>query len=176
MLTLIKELQILEERCKHLRITHVKLRQGRKSLRNRMVSYLKSPRNTKISRDIILRQEEALADLDNSIDEWVTKADAAEARRSEIHQKLLEHVAAALTLQSSGTSPPVNEHTPPISPDKENDYLNNQRKDVQSIKIYADQVVAALSAEIDKEISFAGDPTPIYNRLESSAGASQMRY
>ena len=127
-----------------------------------MISYLKSPRNTKISRDIILRQEEALADLDNSIDEWVTKADAAEARRCEVHQKLLEHVAAALTLQNSGTSPPINEQTPPISPDKENDYFNHQRKDVQSIKIYAGEGVAALLAKIDKEIEFASDPvTPL---------------
>ena len=90
------------------------------------------------------------------------KVDAAESRRSEVHRKLLEHVAAALTLQNSGSSPPVNEQTPPISPDSENDYFNRQRKDVQSIKIYAGEGVAALLAEIDKEIGFAGDPiTPV---------------
>ena len=160
--TLSQELQILEERCQHLRTTHAKLRQGRRSLHNRMISYLKSPRTTKISRDIILRQEEALADLDDSIEEWVTKVDAAEVRRAQVHQKLLEHIAAAMTLQSTGRPPMNMQYTPPISPDKEIDYFNNQRKDVQSIKVFASEGVAALLNELEKEIGTAGHPvTPL---------------
>lgn len=46
----------------------------------------------------MLKQEEALAELDSSIDEWVNKLEQAENRRTRVRQKLLEHVAAAVTL------------------------------------------------------------------------------
>lgn len=46
----------------------------------------------------MLKQEEALAELDSSIDEWVNKLEQAENRRTRVRQKLLEHVAAATTL------------------------------------------------------------------------------
>lgn len=49
----------------------------------------------------MLKQEEALAELDASIDEWITKLDQAENRRTRVRQKLLEHVAAATTLSLS---------------------------------------------------------------------------
>lgn len=48
----------------------------------------------------MLKQEEALAELDASIDDWVTKLEQAENRRTRVRQKLLEHVAAAATLPS----------------------------------------------------------------------------
>lgn len=50
----------------------------------------------------MLKQEEALAELDTSIDDWVTKLERAENRRTRVRQKLLEHVAAAATLPASG--------------------------------------------------------------------------
>lgn len=46
----------------------------------------------------MLRQEEALAELDDSIDDWVNKLEHVDNRRARIRQKLLEHVAAAALL------------------------------------------------------------------------------
>jgi hypothetical protein len=84
----------------------------------------------------MLKQEEALAELDASIDEWVNKLEQAENRRTRVRQKLLEHVAAAATLtppvgggvigvsetlqQAMGTRPlnAGNISTPPRSPTK----------------------------------------------------------
>lgn len=48
----------------------------------------------------MLKQEEALAELDASIDDWVNKLEMAENRRTRVRQKLLEHVAAAAILQT----------------------------------------------------------------------------
>ncbi|KAI9760247.1 MAG: hypothetical protein M4579_001760 [Chaenotheca gracillima] len=91
------ELRGLDERCEYLRRTHSSLRAGRQGLHARMVTYLTSPRLAQhFSRENILKQEEALAELDASIDEWVTKLEQAENRRTRVRQKLLEHVAGAL--------------------------------------------------------------------------------
>jgi hypothetical protein len=51
----------------------------------------------------MLKQEEALSELDASIDDWVTKLEQAENRRTRVRQKLLEHVAAAATLNVPST-------------------------------------------------------------------------
>lgn len=81
----------------------------------------------------MLKQEEALAELDASIDDWVNKLEQAENRRTRVRQKLLEHVAAAAILPvpdgSVTYSPyqPQNAHcpsirdvsTPPRSPTKQ---------------------------------------------------------
>ncbi|KAL8851690.1 MAG: hypothetical protein Q9221_003421 [Calogaya cf. arnoldii] len=110
---------------------------------------------TNFSRESILKQEETLADIDNSIDDWIRKSEQAENRRSRVRQKLLEHVAAALTLKPSPTIGPRDipeQHTPPESPEQEEQFPCNERHRVQSIKIYADAGVAALLAEIDQEI------------------------
>jgi hypothetical protein len=84
----------------------------------------------------MLKQEEALAELDASIDDWVAKLEQAENRRTRVRQKLLEHVAAAATLPTLATTaaseslqlamgirppPPIgtgNICTPPRSPTK----------------------------------------------------------
>jgi hypothetical protein len=52
----------------------------------------------------MLKQEEALAELDSSIDDWATKLEQAENRRTRVRQKLLEHVAAAAALHPSGAT------------------------------------------------------------------------
>lgn len=85
----------------------------------------------KFSHDSMLKQEEALAELDASIDDWVCKLEQAENRRTRVRQKLLEHVAAAATLpnaataiaseslqQAMGIRPPPLISTPPRSPTK----------------------------------------------------------
>ena len=58
----------------------------------------------KFSHDSMLKQEEALAELDASIDDWVGKLEKAENRRTRVRQKLLEHVAAAATLPAGGAA------------------------------------------------------------------------
>ncbi|KAI9822784.1 MAG: hypothetical protein M1832_003017 [Thelocarpon impressellum] len=93
-----RDLRSLDERCEYLRRTLNSLRMGRRGLHTRMVTYLKSPRMAKFSRESMLKQEEALGELDGSIDDWVAKLDRAENRRTRVRQKLLEHVAAALML------------------------------------------------------------------------------
>ncbi|KAK3494097.1 Up-regulated during septation-domain-containing protein [Neurospora crassa] len=93
-----KELRQLDERTEYLRRTYTSLRAGRRNLHARICQYLRSPRTAKFSHESMLKQEEALAELDASIDDWITKLDQAENRRTRVRQKLLEHVAAATTL------------------------------------------------------------------------------
>lgn len=95
-----QELRQLDERTEYLRRTYTSLRAGRRNLHTRICQYLRSPRTAKFSPDSMLKQEEALAELDSSIDEWVNKLEHAENRRTRVRQKLLEHVAAAVTLGS----------------------------------------------------------------------------
>ncbi|KAI1341391.1 hypothetical protein F5Y15DRAFT_413921 [Xylariaceae sp. FL0016] len=99
--SLSKELRHLDERTEYLRRTYTSLRAGRRNLHTRICQYLRSPRVAKFSYESMLKQEEALAELDSSIDDWVNKLDQAENRRTRVRQKLLEHVAAAATLASS---------------------------------------------------------------------------
>lgn len=111
----------------------------------------------------MLKQEMALAELDVSIDEWLVKLEQAENRRTRVRQKLLEHVAAALTLQSaranSGKTAVQDEQTPPRSPEKlEESPRSPNRRDVESIKIYAGSEVYALLADIEQEIEQMVEP------------------
>lgn len=93
-----KELRQLDDRTEYLRRTYSSLRAGRRNLHSRICQYLRSPRVAKFSYESMLKQEEALAELDASIDDWVTKLEQAENRRTRVRQKLLEHVAAAAIL------------------------------------------------------------------------------
>ncbi|CAI4215292.1 unnamed protein product [Parascedosporium putredinis] len=131
-----RELRHLDERTEYLRRTYTSLRAGRRNLHSRICQYLRSPRVARFSHDSMLKQEEALAELDASIDDWVTKLEQAENRRTRVRQKLLEHVAAAATLPvtnatsaseslqlAMGIRPPQyngvgNISTPPRSPTK----------------------------------------------------------
>jgi hypothetical protein len=71
----------------------------------------------KFSYESMLKQEEALAELDASIDDWVSKLEKAENRRMRVRQKLLEHVAAAAILPNPDSEmPPVSwEEEPPTA-------------------------------------------------------------
>ncbi len=69
-------------------------------MHERICTYLRSPRTAQFSHNSLLKQEEALIELDLSIDDWVSKLEHAENRRMRVRQKLLEHVAAALTMPS----------------------------------------------------------------------------
>ncbi|KAL2178001.1 Up-regulated during septation-domain-containing protein [Thermothelomyces heterothallicus CBS 202.75] len=98
--SLSRELRHLDERTEYLRHTYMSLRSGRRNLHTRVCQYLRSARTAKFSHEAFLKQEEALAELDTSIDEWASKLEQAENRRTRVRQKLLEHVAAAVTLGS----------------------------------------------------------------------------
>lgn len=132
----LQELRQLDDRTEYLRRTYSSLRAGRRNLHSRICQYLRSPRVAKFSHDSMLKQEEALAELDASIDDWVTKLEQAENRRTRVRQKLLEHVAAAAILPvpdgSVRASSPYQTHggaspslgmrdvsTPPRSPTKQ---------------------------------------------------------
>lgn len=74
------------------------LRAGRRNLHSRICQYLRATHGARFSHEAMLKQEEALAELDASIDEWFNKLEQAENRRMRVRQKLLEHVAAAAIL------------------------------------------------------------------------------
>lgn len=153
-----RELRGLDERCDYLRKTHRSLRSGRRNLHERICSYLRSPRVAKFSHESILRQEEALSELDTSIDDWVTKLEQAENRRTRIRQKLLEHVAAALIMQPSSPTPNNNalasisqsmnngENTPPRSPIKR-EALSPQRV-VEEVRVASPETSSRKGREV----------------------------
>ncbi|EPE05492.1 hypothetical protein F503_02231 [Ophiostoma piceae UAMH 11346] len=88
--SLSRELRSLDERCEYLRRTYTSLRAGRRNLHGRICQYLRSPRVAKFSHDSMLKQEEALAELDTSIDDWVTKLEQADNRRTRVPSTILE--------------------------------------------------------------------------------------
>ncbi|KAK6528285.1 hypothetical protein TWF281_009531 [Arthrobotrys megalospora] len=137
--SLTAELASLEERCEYLRRTHQSLRSGKKALHMKMLQHLRSDRSGSFSRETLLKQQEALADLDSSIDDWESKMERAETRRAQVHRKLLEHVAAALSV---GPAPELaRADTPPSTPENRDSLLER----TQSIKVYA------LLADVEQE-------------------------
>ncbi len=151
-----QELRAIDERCEYLRKTFKSLRAGRQRLHSRMLTYLRRNDTAIFSRESLVKQEEALAELDASVDDWNSKLEQAENRRLRVRQKLLEHVAAALLLDpGAAMSPPTTllpPITPPESPAKGQSPFRVDRKDVESIKIYADDEVLDLFASIEQAI------------------------
>jgi Up-regulated During Septation len=154
-----KELRSLDERCEYLRKTYRSLRLGRQKLHARLLSYLKSESLT-FSKDRLLKQEEALVELDRAIDDWATKLDKVENRRLRVRQKLLEHVAAAMMLHVNSMNRLTMDPTPPGSREGHKSSVENSpqrdkvkdRGDVESIKIYADTQVLNLFSDIEQAI------------------------
>ncbi|KFZ24534.1 hypothetical protein V502_00988 [Pseudogymnoascus sp. VKM F-4520 (FW-2644)] len=111
-----RELRALDERCEYLRRTHRSLRAGCRNLHDRICSYhvvntsvaptaLSAPAAATFT---IASAEEALAELESSIDDWVFKLEQAENRRTRVRQKLLEHVAAATSISTGGADMDMN--------------------------------------------------------------------
>lgn len=134
-----------------------------------MISYLKSE-SLIFSRERLLKQQEALIELDRSIDDWIVKLERAENRRLRLRQKLLEHVAAAMALGAplqyaqntrtrQATTPPRSPTMamlPPRSPGmviESPKPLRLDRKEVESIKIYADNQVLNLFTDIEQAVT-----------------------
>ncbi|KAI5819745.1 Up-regulated during septation-domain-containing protein [Pyronema omphalodes] len=133
-----QELLQLEGRCEYLRTMKQNLKQGRKTLHTRMISYLKNSRPGAFTQDNLLKQEEALADLDTAIEEWEIKLEIAEKRRVDIKEKLLEHVAAALRVvkcmpDNVERSERAIADSPPTTPEKQ----KRQRHEHENITVYA---------------------------------------
>jgi hypothetical protein len=149
---MLQELRALDERCDYLRRTYKSLRAGRQKLHSRMISYLKRGETVIFSRESLLKQEEALAELDVSIDEFILKLEQAENRRLRLRQKLLEHVAAALVLNPAASRGEITESTPPRSPVKAESPARVGRREVESIKIYADGHVLDLFSDIERAL------------------------
>jgi hypothetical protein len=149
-----KELRNLDERCDYLRKTYKSLRAGRQKLHSRALNYLKS--DASFSKERLLKQEEALVELDRAIDDWAFKLERAENRRLRVRQKLLEHVAASMMLNLGGaepqhtgySTPPHSGGHAPVTPEP----LRVDRKDIESIKIYADTQVLSLFSDIELAI------------------------
>ncbi|KAI1821394.1 hypothetical protein F4861DRAFT_533006 [Xylaria intraflava] len=135
-----RELRYLDERTEYLRHTYTSLRAGRRSLQSRICRYLRARCMARFNYDAVLRQEESLAELDASIDDWAVKLEHSENRRMRVRQKLLEHIAAAASMSetnkpSHGNETPKNviytgmqPHiagalTPPRSPTKDTKFL-----------------------------------------------------
>lgn len=166
-----------------MRRNYAALRAGRRHLHARICQYLRSPRATRFSHKTMLRQEEALAELDDSIDDWVSKLEHVENRRTRVRQKLLEHVAAATMLpvpRSPGApaeslqpalgpmSPiPGGISTPPESPSRRvfpelpdvgtapagEQAPGLKRADVESIRVYVEGDIFALLADVENHIT-----------------------
>lgn len=154
-LIVFQEMRALDERCDYLRKTYKSLRAGRQKLHARMISYLKRSETIVFSRESLLKQEEALVELDLSIDDWMAKIEQAENRRLRIRQKLLEHLAAAMALPPTTPVSDAAEATPPRSPIKAEGVESPHRmdrKDVESIRIYADGHVLNLFSDIEQAI------------------------
>jgi hypothetical protein len=119
-----------------------------------MISYLRRGETVIFSRESLLKQEEALAELDVSIDEFILKLEQAENRRLRLRQKLLEHVAAAIVLNPNAAREDAAQTTPPRSPTKAatSPSQGGDRKTTESIKIYADGHVLNLFSDIEKAI------------------------
>ncbi|KAI0393341.1 hypothetical protein F5Y17DRAFT_312951 [Xylariaceae sp. FL0594] len=132
--SLSRELRQLDEKTDDLRNTYTKFRAGHRNTRSRVCQDLRSPDEAKVSYKSMLQKQEALAKLDACIDDWATKLEHAENRRTRVRQKLLEHVAAAAAMsvtpafasetlqQATGMRVQPNEAvdvtTPPRSPAK----------------------------------------------------------
>jgi len=121
-----------------------------------MITYLKNEAIS-FSKENLIKQEEALVELDKSIDDWIVKLELAENRRLRVRQKLLEHVAAALTLDEAAPAKPICT-TPPGSPTKPEKIetpaaVRSDRKEVESIKVYADNQVLNLFSDIEQAVT-----------------------
>lgn len=137
----------------------------------------------KFSYESMLKQEEALAELDASIDDWVSKLEHAENRRTRVRQKLLEHVAAAATMaiptdifgaseslqQAMGVRAPngaSDMSTPPRSPTKVEIFIPAQSPSPSPQRFVAR--VPSVIAEVAEEAAGAGKARDSASERQSS--------
>ena len=155
------ELDLLNQNCEQLKQTILGLKDGRKNQQNKMRAFLHSPGNAMVSREHLIKQESALSGVESQIDDWTLKLEKAQDRRFSVQQKILEHTAAVLNVRlpvSEGGARLSEEQTPPRSPERLamgsewESQLERERRDVESIRVYADSGVASLLRDIEQEI------------------------
>ena len=137
-----------------------------------MIAYIELAETSHISRESILRQEEALMQLDTRIDSWITRLKRTETRRTELRQQLMEHITAILTVESQDDGESVYEtvvekrppprYPPPSGPlpPRPKDPRRAQareRTESQATTVYDDPGVASLLNDIDHELGSIGD-------------------
>lgn len=142
------------------------LREGRKALLLSMRLHLNAPGNALFLLNQLTKQETALSDMDESLDEWTLKLDAALNRKQMIQVKLSQHMAAVLAMSKPlGDNRRMSaEQTPPHSPERGVVWGTVEvatggqprgeweERDAESIRIYADSGVASLLRSIEQEI------------------------
>ena len=128
--------------------------------------YPNVPGDTVSLREQMVKQETAISDMSNSVDDWTMKLEAAMTRKQMVQLKLSQHIAGVLAF-----SPPhgdggriSEEQTPPRSPERkpiedaasdlaeERSVKGREDREVESIRIYADSGVASLLRSIEQEI------------------------
>lgn len=114
-----------------------------------MIAYLRFPVTVR-TQESMLKHEKALAELDAAVDDWASMLKEAETRRTCVNERLLQHMAAVLSLDSHSSNDAPTD-TPNVSGELGGPEWS-ERKDVESIKIYADSDTCALLADIEKEI------------------------
>jgi hypothetical protein len=120
----------------------VSLREERQNLHRRLISYLKAPGNALVSREHVVKQDSALAELDETIDEATTKLEAVQERRVVVQRKLLEHVGAVLAIRVPSVS---DEQTPPRSP------VANESTDSDALKMRGQLERLQFEQQIEQE-------------------------
>jgi Up-regulated During Septation len=109
----------------------------------------------------MLEKVEALADLDDKIDEQAKQLERAEDQRLRVRQTLLEHIAAVLVIHpvidTKGTTcgglGVGREQTPPQSPESLKSPPMTTGYDAESIRIYAGSEMHALLSVLNRETS-----------------------
>ena len=142
-------------------------REGRKAVLKSMRFHLNAPGDVDSVREHLVKQETKLNDLDESVDDWMMKLEAAINRKQLVQTKLSQHVAAILSWSNPlGDGGRISEgQTPPRSPERkpaeeavaekmleDHSTKEGEGRDVESIRIYADSGVASLLRSIEQEI------------------------
>lgn len=165
-----KELQHLDECRKRYRNTYRALRDSKKILHARFIAYLRSSHNINVSLGSILKHEEALAKVDQSIDEWLGKIEDVDTRRNIASQRLVEHTAAVLALGSSGigadTLQASIEQTTSKSNEQEETIQNENYEDTESIQVYAGSEVHVYSRRLSNSLKRLRSQKPARSTCE----------
>lgn len=122
-----------------------------------MIAHLRSSTH---SHESILEQEEALAQIDKSIDEWIAKLEKVDNRRTRVRQMLLEHIAASLVLAAT----PINIKRPAINNEDDAGFTDIAR---ESIRIYAD-------CGVYKDADMSDLLADIEHQMETMSGHSMV--
>ncbi|KAE8141807.1 hypothetical protein BDV38DRAFT_278589 [Aspergillus pseudotamarii] len=150
-----EELQVLEERCRHIRRIYDSLEFELRGLQERTTRFLgsESTDGAECRKNVLIRTK-AIADLDVSMKGWASKLEQATNQQVYLRQKLAEHVAA--TAHRDTTNPGLGISDEPnhgTKPAMTSNLVDTSRRKTESIKVYVDVNVfeeIATSAETER--------------------------